>query len=808
MAAGVDVIASVIAVAGLGIKLSKTLYQVGHKTANAGHNINRIATNVSLFASMLKHVGSVLDDAHSLHSPEAVETVKQILNECEAVFQEITNIIVLAKDKSEGAKEPPLANGSKRRISMIARAKWYFEGPKAERLLAQLEYLKTTLSVLLQTLSLAALNAKIKATLGESTQPSEIVQQEKLHLETLVVAQQLSVHVMQETEEKMEAERIRPSSPTEEGVENRYPKLLTHGSSSSLQLVRFNSNDLNFLERRPSVLGEEGTPLDTMNSRSEACIQELLAKWTVSPEEKYNGTTNPAVTAEEPEVDREATPVPHRTHFQQVTEPRSDAHEASTRAPYANITSQLPEPVGIRGPPQHLMTSQSDAAALPYTDSVSVRSGSSLGYPSSEIESTSNRIISPRTALERSITNPEADGMPVLNMFHDHHGLIPQPQGNHSSYVGPLRLLQAPIPTGPRQPAALAPYMAGAAAASGNAHLDPGWSNYRQPYVSDEDSTWSPSDSDDSRPASRAGKTLTRMRRGSNLSHALQSSKQGHHRPHDSGHWGDIGDGLDIPWRIRVSSTKYFDFRDDKLVGPRTPYLPQESKAWIYGHEAARTEISTKWVCKEALNEMRYPHTELRGSQEINEIIGEEGGWRILQPLKFHEIDSLVDRTIRHVEMAKHRHPNSGATLPVRQIQPPLQPLQNPTSMPRHPPFERRHMSYSDTIPPLHPPAGLPSRGVTGQQTMSPRDLGDIPHSPRDRHTRGEKRDLDPDRESNRDRNRERRRSRSRHRHREREREKQPVDKKREKHKSNMGTTLAKVGTLAVLLEGLDGAFL
>lgn len=646
--AGLETIASIVGIAGIGIKLAKTLYQVGHKTANANHNINRIATNVSLFASMLKHVGSVLDDAHSLHSPDAVETVKQIVRECESTFKEIADIIVLARDKSEGSKDPPLANGSKRRINMVARAKWYFEGPKAEHLLAQLEYLKTTLSVLLQTLNLAALTAKVNATLGHSEKSPEIVQQERLHVETLIVAQQLSVHSLRETQEKLGAESTRPSTPSEDpSLESRYHKLLTQGSQTSLQMVRLGNADLEFLDRRPSLANSDGAPLEHSNSRPEAFIDDLLAKWTVGPEEKLlrpreNGTIEEEEEEEEEEeLERQATPVPAATRSKPDA-PEVTGNASSQPVPNVKIAPSTSPPAvaavspTTRPPSQQWTSPRSDIATLASRDVRSPRAPSSLDYAPSETSSSSPSVVTHplRGTLERSITNPEGDGMPTLNAFHDHHSLQPSSSANRNANtsIPPPQLAQHQRAPAPYYANGLGPLMAGAAAASGNAHLSPGWGNYRQPYVSDEDSTWSPSDSDGSTPSPQERKSPVRPRRESTTSTA---SRHGRHTSQQGARRGDAGDGLGIPWRIRISSSKYFDFRDDMLVGPRTPYLPSEHRSWIFSQEHAYTELSKKWVCEEALVEMRYSHTELRDEHDAAAIAGEEGGWRILSPLKF-----------------------------------------------------------------------------------------------------------------------------------------------------------------------------
>ena len=803
--AELGVIASIVGIAGIGIKLSKTLYQVGHRHVSASHNINRIATNVSLFASMLKHVGTVLDDSHSLHSPEAVETVEQIVKECESVFQEIADLVVTAKNKGEMTKEPPLANGSKRRMSIMARAKWYFEGPKAEHLLSQLEYLKTTLSVLLQTLNLAALNAKVKETLGESERPPEIVQQEKLHIETLVVAQQLSVHVMQETQSKLDAEDTRPTSPaTDYVLDKDHPKLLTQDSTSSLQMVRLNSHDIQFLDRKPSLQSEDGVALEPSISRSESFIEDLLARWTVPPEEKFRKEAAMAQSVVEPEGTK--AHIPDVESGQQEIEARPDSHASPVPDVQVKPPSLAPSSPPRSAPPRNVSSPRSDTATLARREHLNARTGSVASYQPSEVSSNPSRVISPRLALERSMTNPEGDGMPMLNTFHDQHSL--QMQVPLHRFVSPNPGLGPPMR--PReasyQSSALAPYMAGAAAASGNKHLTPNWSNYRQPYVSDDDSM-SLSDSDDSPPASQLGKVSSRARRESNTSNASRTPRR-HRRSslHDSGHGDDVGDGLDIPWRIRISPTKYFDFRDNEMVGPRTPYLPTESRSWIYSHESAHTEISKQWVCEEALIEMRYPRNEIRSAQESPGIAGDEGGWRILQPLKFHEIDALVNRTIQYVEQAKtNPRQQSGPAPYLRPMPQTLSQAQQPIPMPAMPPMATRHMSYNNSLPPLHPPqAPLPSRGVFAPQAMSPRDVAEP--SPRDRHVR-EPRDRDHDLEYA----KERKRDRHRRREREREKERDKADKERkekDKHKgSGMAGTLAKVGTLAVLLEGLDGAF-
>ena len=149
--------------------------------------------------------------------------------------------------------------------------------------------------------------------------------------------------------------------------------------------------------------------------------------------------------------------------------------------------------------------------------------------------------------------------------------------------------------------------------------------NYRPPYAESWCSTPPSSDSDTEvsfspEPRHRFG----RPRKGSAVSRST----------HDSGIGGT---GLNIPWRIRISQNKYYDFLDDQIVGPRTPYKPADPSPWIYMHDQAFTEISKRWVCKEALEEKRLQVREIREEQDfaMGMSLDDGGLWKILQPLKF-----------------------------------------------------------------------------------------------------------------------------------------------------------------------------
>jgi hypothetical protein len=145
------IIASIIGVAGAGFRLSLILNAVGCEVASAGIEIHSIAKSVSLFALMLKQVGTTLQESDSIHSSEALDTAKEIKDQCELVFDEISEMLdkVQRKDEYGNSKGP----------SLQQKFKWCFKKQRVTYLLAQLESLKLSLVVMMQILQLGKLIA-------------------------------------------------------------------------------------------------------------------------------------------------------------------------------------------------------------------------------------------------------------------------------------------------------------------------------------------------------------------------------------------------------------------------------------------------------------------------------------------------------------------------------------------------------------------------------------------------------------------------------------------------------------------------
>ena len=121
--------------------------KAGMRQLRIGIDIHSIAKGLSLFAMVLKQVGQSFQEANSLHSAEALDDVREITMQSQAVFGEIR--AMLDKARQNGG-----AGNSRRLLEQYARC---FKKHRVTYLLAQLESLKLSLMLMLQVLQLGKL---------------------------------------------------------------------------------------------------------------------------------------------------------------------------------------------------------------------------------------------------------------------------------------------------------------------------------------------------------------------------------------------------------------------------------------------------------------------------------------------------------------------------------------------------------------------------------------------------------------------------------------------------------------------------
>ena len=148
---GVGGVASINRVAADGFKLSLLLNAVSSDVANAGLEVQAISKGVTLFSMMLKHTSQVLQAPESVQSQEAVETAQSIADEGTRAFDEINEMLERVRSAQR------VDDGSSSPVQQ--RFKKTFKKHRVTYLLAQIESLQLSLSVMLQILQLGTLMA-------------------------------------------------------------------------------------------------------------------------------------------------------------------------------------------------------------------------------------------------------------------------------------------------------------------------------------------------------------------------------------------------------------------------------------------------------------------------------------------------------------------------------------------------------------------------------------------------------------------------------------------------------------------------
>ncbi len=157
--AELGIIASVVSIAGTGLRLSIKLYTFGEIVSTADKSVISISKDVSLTSSVLKELGSLLEnDAEShIFSKNAVQTADTVVKECLEVFQEMESILVKKLPSLSGQDGIRGGGGGKKSKAtvLLERMKWGYLQPKLQLLRSNLDRLKSTLLLMLNVITYA-----------------------------------------------------------------------------------------------------------------------------------------------------------------------------------------------------------------------------------------------------------------------------------------------------------------------------------------------------------------------------------------------------------------------------------------------------------------------------------------------------------------------------------------------------------------------------------------------------------------------------------------------------------------------------
>jgi hypothetical protein len=165
--AEIGLFASVLQIAGAGLKLSQTLYQYADTVASADRRVKDIATEVELTSRIIGELGTLfeLQETTQLLSENALKTANKTVRECSSVFAELDAALKKTKKNTFGRLMLP------------------FRESKIELLRRHIDTLKSTLQLLLQVLvhahQVAAQKLNRKAEAEQREQIKALLQNKK-----------------------------------------------------------------------------------------------------------------------------------------------------------------------------------------------------------------------------------------------------------------------------------------------------------------------------------------------------------------------------------------------------------------------------------------------------------------------------------------------------------------------------------------------------------------------------------------------------------------------------------------------------
>ncbi|KAF2840785.1 hypothetical protein M501DRAFT_1014784 [Patellaria atrata CBS 101060] len=136
--------ASIIQVAGAGIKLSQTLYAYGEGVSTADCRLKDMPKDVKFTTKVMKELGTIFskDETAKLVSDQAIQTAEDSISECSSIFEELGTAVQKSRRRTMGQWLFP------------------FKEAKFQLLQSNLDRLKSTLQLLMNVLTHALLAAQ------------------------------------------------------------------------------------------------------------------------------------------------------------------------------------------------------------------------------------------------------------------------------------------------------------------------------------------------------------------------------------------------------------------------------------------------------------------------------------------------------------------------------------------------------------------------------------------------------------------------------------------------------------------------
>ncbi|KIW15349.1 hypothetical protein PV08_05395 [Exophiala spinifera] len=270
--AEVGLVASLIGIAAFGVRLTTELYQFGATASSAREQTDFIARNLRLYSDVLELLADRIDDDEPIHSDKALDLVDEIYHQSHDLFYRIEDLLP-------------------KRMNLVQRIKWTYSKAKVEVLVAEIEYLKSTVNLLVSVLY----TGKTIRSYRKQKRSKDYVNQielQRIKVQNAIVEQinatdsKVKLQAEAEKEERIALEAESHSSC------QAISKAQIHGTALSRDLVIAQFRDS--LGSTVDISEERGMIMN----QSVDLLKELLSQWTTLAEQTNASTSN--ITANSP----------------------------------------------------------------------------------------------------------------------------------------------------------------------------------------------------------------------------------------------------------------------------------------------------------------------------------------------------------------------------------------------------------------------------------------------------------------------------------------------------------------------------
>ncbi|OAL25863.1 hypothetical protein AYO20_10325 [Fonsecaea nubica] len=134
--AEIGLVASLLGISTFAIQLTTVLYNFGSTASSAREQTDYVARHVTLYSDVLEILAQRIDDDEPIHSRQALDLVNDIYGHSRDLFDKIRDLLPDRADK----------------VSFVDKIKWNFKKTKVDLLVSEIQYLKSTVNLLVSVL--------------------------------------------------------------------------------------------------------------------------------------------------------------------------------------------------------------------------------------------------------------------------------------------------------------------------------------------------------------------------------------------------------------------------------------------------------------------------------------------------------------------------------------------------------------------------------------------------------------------------------------------------------------------------------